>query len=235
MLSQRLRMRTLLDQDTSHLPELWQSVCRHLEETMVAQQFRIWIQALSFISWSPEPHRGIARVSALNDFAAGWIRDNFQGKIEQAFEAVTGLPCVLEISVASAGADAEFVPATARRGSSSESPQQPEFEALTSAPAAQTTSPDERPRRVVTVPSGYEHGLDPRYTFESFVVGASNQFAHAFAVSVAEQPARKFNPLLIHSRPGLGKNPPSPCDRQPLFVEKPYRSRSLCVGRAICE
>jgi chromosomal replication initiator protein len=48
-------------------------------------------------------------------------------------------------------------------------------------------------------------GIDPRYIFDSFVVGASNQFAHATAVAVAERPGSQYNPLFLYSPPGLGK------------------------------
>lgn len=47
--------------------------------------------------------------------------------------------------------------------------------------------------------------LNPKHTFETFVVGASNQFAHAAARAVAEQPASQYNPLFIFSHAGLGK------------------------------
>ncbi|MDQ1436455.1 MAG: chromosomal replication initiator protein [Acidimicrobiaceae bacterium] len=47
--------------------------------------------------------------------------------------------------------------------------------------------------------------LNPRYTFEAFVIGASNRFAHAAALSVAETPAKSYNPLFVHGEAGLGK------------------------------
>jgi chromosomal replication initiator protein len=47
--------------------------------------------------------------------------------------------------------------------------------------------------------------LNPKYTFEQFVIGPENRFAHAAALSVAELPAHSYNPLFLHGSPGIGK------------------------------
>ena len=53
--------------------------------------------------------------------------------------------------------------------------------------------------------SNFESNLDPRYTFENFIVGNSNKFAKATALAVAEQPGFMYNPLFIYGSSGLGK------------------------------
>jgi chromosomal replication initiator protein len=70
---------------------------------------------------------------------------------------------------------------------------------------------DDRPARTARVPASVGADaaspslLDPRYTFETFVIASSNRFAHAAAQSVAESPARSYNPLFIYGDAGLGK------------------------------
>jgi len=63
-----------------------------------------------------------------------------------------------------------------------------------------------RPRPGTQVPELVElTRLNPKYTFDTFVIGASNRFAHAAAVAVAEAPAKAYNPLFIYGESGLGK------------------------------
>jgi chromosomal replication initiator protein len=66
-------------------------------------------------------------------------------------------------------------------------------------PEAESTCQDPRE------PSRAEAALIPKYTFEQFVIGGGNRFAHAAALTVAEMPAQAYNPLFLHGPPGLGK------------------------------
>ncbi len=68
-----------------------------------------------------------------------------------------------------------------------------------------THEPDISSSRFVPSAGPNELRLLPKYTFEQFVIGNGNRFAHAAALAVAEQPGQAYNPLFMHGRPGLGK------------------------------
>jgi chromosomal replication initiator protein len=179
-------MRTSLTIDSSQWPELWQAAYRILEQSIPASLCTAWVRPLKLLRTEPT-ERGLRVVfEAPNTFSAGWCRDQYLKTFEAAFSQITGESCEMVFLIS--------------ENPDSAAPYEPPVE----------PRPQPVPSSGVVLATGNrlavaENTLDPRYTFESFVVGASNQFAHASAVAVAEQPARQYNPLFLYSTPGLGK------------------------------
>ncbi len=71
--------------------------------------------------------------------------------------------------------------------------------------AIRSTFPPATPMHAGQVPHTPESRLNPKYTFETFVIGSSNRFPHAAAVAVSEAPGKSYNPLLVYGDSGLGK------------------------------
>jgi chromosomal replication initiator protein len=117
-----------------------------------------------------------------NDFTRDWIEGHFLELIGAAIRDITGIARTIELRVMDISA------APAPPAGLSEHP----------APRA---APVER-----LVPHRPESGgFNAKYTFDSFVIGSSNRFAHAAALAVAEAPAQAYNPLFIYGSTGLGK------------------------------
>lgn len=117
-------------------------------------------------------------LSVPNRFFKDWLTENYRPVISDSLTSVSGVGLVVNFVVGEDGA-----PGPAR------------------SPLIEKAIPSPKKAMLVrTNPS-----LNQNYSFERFVVGASNQFAHAAAVSVAEQPAKNYNPLFIYGGVGLGK------------------------------
>ena len=140
-------------------------------------------------------------VSVSNAWGRDWLRNRYTGLLSAALTEVAGEQTGVK-----------FVVRSAEESASLEETRHPELDPDTAAadapPLASTDDPaPDRPEVVVARDAAKPSpvGLSPRLTFDSFVVGGSNQLAYTCALAVAETPAFKYNPLFIYGGSGLGK------------------------------
>ena len=164
--------------------DLWVKVAAAVRAQLSEATWNTWFQGVHALDCNDET----LVLGVPSSVAVERIRTSYLGLLTDAVQALTGVPHSIELMVdtaprADADDDLELPPSTpvdvvAER---------------TRPPEADTSNP---------WPSTQ---LNPRYTFDQFVIGASNRFAHAAALSVAESPARSYNPLFIYGPAGLGK------------------------------
>jgi chromosomal replication initiator protein len=118
------------------------------------------------------------RLAVANDFYKDWLEENYFPMIRKAVMVVSGKEMEISLTVDSSC----FEPAK----------EEPEPHSPISLPT-------------LGLGKKTTHNLNKNYTFDSFVVGPSNQFAHAAAMAAANSPSRTYNPLFIYGGVGLGK------------------------------
>ena len=164
---------------------LWEQVCEQLKQKITADSYNRWFSSTS--AEITEDGRVILKVP--NPIYQFWIEDNFAIPLKESLLNVLGRPCQLVFEV----------PSTNGSTPSSTTTQLPDTQR--EKPTVHTNEPDDS----ISQDKGKRGGLNPLYTFENFVVGASNEMAHAAAKAVASGPGKTYNPLFIHGGVGLGK------------------------------
>jgi chromosomal replication initiator protein len=136
---------------------------------------------------------GVLSLTARDEFVLEWVRDHFVPSLTQSIRDMTGWSVQVAWSL-----DRELEnPVCERPVVPSVRPRPISVRTLASPP----TTPAEPPARVAPAPTG----MNPKHTFANFVVGPSNQLAHAAAVAAAGGAGRRYNPLFICGGTGLGK------------------------------
>jgi chromosomal replication initiator protein len=169
---------------------LWQRAADRMRDQLGQVGYETWIGPLNFIA-----HQGsTVTIEAPNRFFRDWINDRYLGLMRAALSKEAGAQMEVRLTLGENPA-----PPPQTRPDNGRANGNGHGNGNGKAPAANRVN-------AATAPRGDRHpSLNPRYSFAEFVVGSANQFAHAAAQAVANQPGEKYNPLFIYGGVGLGK------------------------------
>jgi chromosomal replication initiator protein len=172
---------------------IWDEILSRVQAKVNRHSFYTWFKPTSFVA----DDGSTVTVRVPNALFKDWITKHYSGVIAEALDEVRRTDALVSF-VASGTPEAEARPTPPPP----RAPVEP-VAASGERPTANHQPPTEEPLPPVQPTSSA--GLNPRYTFDTFIVGSSNQFAHAACRAVAEAPSRSYNPLFIYGGVGLGK------------------------------
>ncbi|OEU69041.1 MAG: chromosomal replication initiation protein DnaA, partial [Desulfuromonadales bacterium C00003093] len=157
---------------------IWQETLDKLEKEVSPQNFTTWIKPLHFVDINNDQ----VTLEVPNRFIKDWLRDNYLKSIENIMSEIGTVNYRINIHINAKATTTNF------KKTETENKKNPKTVIQ---------------ERVETFDS--LSNINTKYTFDSFVSGTSNQFAHAAAMAVANNPATTYNPLFIYGGVGLGK------------------------------
>jgi chromosomal replication initiator protein len=158
---------------------VWQKVTDRIRESLGQVGYEIWITPLNFIGL----YGRTAIIEAPNRFFRDCVKDRYLELMQQVLSTEVGGAVEISLTMRDEGDNGNDWPSKAfAKGTAS------------------ARSRANQAKQNLLHPE-----LNPRFTFPEFVVGSSNQIAHAAALAVAERPGEKYNPLFIYGGAGLGK------------------------------
>lgn len=179
---------------------LWENVLRSIKTKLQGESFETWFHPIRFEG--VDNVRRLIRLRAPNQVVQDWVKVNYANLMDQSFG---------EFSLG--GYSVDWV----LPGESFSPPVQELLNQDTDSPAPADQTKNTPISPMVPIESGasaaaapakqfaFDPGLNSKYTFDSFVVGSCNQFAHAASLAVAESPGKTYNPLYLYGGVGLGK------------------------------
>ncbi len=188
----------------SDLSEQWTGVQSRLQSEIGEAEYSYWIGPLKMVAME----KGRVTLSIPSRFQRDWLEQHYGRQLESAWAAENPSVLRVDILVESKSSSRSHQPIQSRPLSAvtNRSPRSDQAASDTARSVSTIVAGSQRSRE--TAESSLESvgaPLDPRYTFESFVVGKSNELAYAAARRVAEADAVPFNPLYLYGCSGLGK------------------------------
>ncbi len=156
---------------------VWDKTTKIIQEKISKQNFDTWIKPIKIAAMEDK----CVQLIVPNKFFKDWLMDNYIATIRQSLQNVVGLDVEIDFVLAK------------NQGSVSEQ--------ITSTPI----KPKASAAAIAAIKGKNNLSLNSNYTFDRFVVGPCNQFAHAASIAVAKQPAKNYNPLFVYGGSGLGK------------------------------
>lgn len=158
-----------------NISELWNTALASIEKKLSKPSYETWLKSTKAHSMDEDT----LIVSAPNEFARDWLESQYSNLITDIIRDITGSDLNVKF----------IIPQNS--GEDKINYERRKVNAMEKAPPA--------------VREGTKTMLNPKYTFDTFVIGSGNRFAHAASLAVAEAPARAYNPLFIYGGVGLGK------------------------------
>jgi len=158
---------------------IWDEACKQLKGILSQDIYDRWISVIK----CQEISKDRIKLVVANDFYRDWLEENYFPMIRKAVLVVSGRDMEISLEVNSSCFESASREDTA--------PQEQQHSIPFPGLGRSSKKPD--------------HNLNPNYTFDSYVVGPANQFAHAAAMAAANSPSRTYNPLFIYGGVGLGK------------------------------
>ena len=159
---------------------VWTAAQQLLRTIVNPDIYNLWFAPLKATALAEEA----ITLEVANDFSELWLKDNYLGLIRDVLASAAGQHLKVNFAVATPRTDA---PANSAPDKSSDSRLE------------SNTGDTER------ITAQKEHAFNPKNTFDTFVVGSNNTFAHAAALAVSQAPGKSYNPLFLYGGVGLGK------------------------------